>query len=90
MNSSNDTDGPSLSQGSPSSSSAPPRSPVGEVAASIGATLMGLFSVHKLTSLLDHERIDKTWGVILFALLVLPADVGLRLARRLLGGTSQK
>lgn len=87
MTQSNDTSGASSSPGSPSSSSPPPRSPVGEVASTLGATAMGIYAVDHLSSLLEKGLIDKTWGIALFALLVLPADVGLRIARRFLGGS---
>lgn len=84
-NVSNDSGGSSSSSSSPSLPLQPPRSPHGEVAVALSALVMGVVTVWKVSHLIEVRAFDPAWvGPAILACAALPADVGFRLAKKLL------
>lgn len=69
--------------------SSPPSTPVSPLAllsGNIAATIMGVASIAAVWDLMRSGVLAPNWGALLLALLVLPADVGVKLVRRVLTG----
>lgn len=61
-----------------------------ELARAVGSTLMGCYALREVSGLLRDKVFEsQTWGIALLALLVLPADLGVKLLRRVIGASGK-